>query len=159
MLNFLTKSLIKRQLKDVPPDQLEKIFEIIDKNPDFFMKLAGNVQEKMKSGMSQEEAVKALMEDTDLSVDGVTLAEALKDAKPATDPRERATEVQSLASMPFLLRKLNNALAEVYELKQGNKIRNGTAPKLSDGQPKTQALNGHNPDANAVFKGHGSFGG
>ena len=63
MLNFFTKALIKRQLKDVPPAQLEKMFEIIEKNPDYFKQMAESIQAKMKQGMSQEEAAKATMEE------------------------------------------------------------------------------------------------
>ncbi len=65
MLNFFTKALIKRQLKDVPQAELDKIFEMIEKNPDFFKKMAESIQVKMKSGMSQEEAAKAVMEEGD----------------------------------------------------------------------------------------------
>ncbi len=61
MLNFFTKALIKRQLKDVPQGELDKIFEMIEKNPDFFKQIAGSIQAKMKTGMSQEEATKAVM--------------------------------------------------------------------------------------------------
>lgn len=61
MLNFFTKALIKRQLKDVPQAELDKIFEMIEKNPDFFKQMAELIQAKMKTGMSQEEAAKAVM--------------------------------------------------------------------------------------------------
>jgi hypothetical protein len=63
MLNFFTKALIKRQLKDVPQAELDKIFEMIEKNPAFFQQMAGAIQEKMKTGMSQQEAAKAVMEE------------------------------------------------------------------------------------------------
>lgn len=61
MLNFFTKALIKRQLKHVPEAEIEKIFALIEKNPDFFKNLASLLQEKLKSGMSQEEAMKAVI--------------------------------------------------------------------------------------------------
>lgn len=61
MLNFFTKALIRRQLKDVPENELNKIFEMIEKNPDFFKQMAESIQAKMKTGMSQEEAAKAVM--------------------------------------------------------------------------------------------------
>lgn len=61
MLNFFTKALIKRQLKDVPESELNKIFEMIEKNPAFFQQMATSIQAKMKMGMSQEEAAKAVM--------------------------------------------------------------------------------------------------
>lgn len=64
MLNFFTKALIKRQLKDVPQTELDKIFEMIEKNPDFFKQMAESIQAKMKTGMSQEEAAKAVMQES-----------------------------------------------------------------------------------------------
>lgn len=65
MLNFFTKALIKRQLKDVPESEIEKMFAVIEKNPDYFKQLAERVQEKVKQGMSQEEAVRSLMQTDD----------------------------------------------------------------------------------------------
>ncbi|MDQ2933075.1 MAG: hypothetical protein M3Q80_01705 [bacterium] len=62
MLNFFTKGLIKRQLKGMPEAEIEKLFEMIEKNPDFFQKMAGQIQEKMKQGMTQEQAAKSIME-------------------------------------------------------------------------------------------------
>lgn len=61
MLNFFTKALIKRQMKGVPESELNKIFELIEKNPDFFKQMAESIQAKMKTGMSQEDAAKAVM--------------------------------------------------------------------------------------------------
>lgn len=62
MLNFFMKAMLRKQLKDVPPAELDKVMEMIEKNPDFFQKLAGSIQEKMKSGMTQEAAMKSIME-------------------------------------------------------------------------------------------------
>ena len=63
MLNFFSKALIKRQLKDVPQGELDKIFQMIEKNPDFFKQMAESIQAKMKTGMTQEEATKAVMQE------------------------------------------------------------------------------------------------
>lgn len=63
MLNFFTKALIKRQLKDVPQTELDKIFAMIEQNPAFFQQMAESIQTKMKSGMSQEEAAKVVMQE------------------------------------------------------------------------------------------------
>lgn len=62
MLNFFTKALIKRQLKGVPEAEVDKIIAMIEKNPDFFKKMAEAIQEKMKTGLSQEQAARAVME-------------------------------------------------------------------------------------------------
>ncbi len=61
MLNFFTKALIKRQLKGVPEAELNKIFDMIEKNPAFFQTMAANIQAKMKAGKSQEEAMREIM--------------------------------------------------------------------------------------------------
>lgn len=44
-------------MKDVPASEQEKIFAILDKNPDFFKKIADEVQTKVKSGKDQQAAV------------------------------------------------------------------------------------------------------
>lgn len=62
MFNFFTKALIKRQLKGkVPEAEMDKMLTLIEQNPDFFKKMAASIEEKMKQGMSQEEAAQAVM--------------------------------------------------------------------------------------------------
>ena len=53
---FLMKKMIERQLKDVPPEQRDMIFKAFEKDPDFFMRIAAEAEEKTKSGMSQMDA-------------------------------------------------------------------------------------------------------
>lgn len=48
-------------MKGVPEEQQEKIFAMVEKNPDFFMKIAKEVQDKMSNGMSQQDATMAVM--------------------------------------------------------------------------------------------------
>lgn len=55
------KQMLKKQMKGVPEEQQEKIFAMVEKNPDFFMKIAKEVQDKMSSGMSQQDATMAVM--------------------------------------------------------------------------------------------------
>jgi hypothetical protein len=59
--NFLLKQMLKKQMKGVPPEQQEQIFTMIEKNPDFFMKIANEVQEKVKGGMPQQDAMMMVM--------------------------------------------------------------------------------------------------
>lgn len=54
--------MLKKQMKNVPEEQQEKIFAMIEKNPDFFMKIAQEAQEKIKGGMSQQDAMMRVME-------------------------------------------------------------------------------------------------
>lgn len=55
------KQMLKRQMKGVPEEEQEKIFAMIEKNPDFFQNIATEIQEKMKNGKSQQEASMEVM--------------------------------------------------------------------------------------------------
>lgn len=55
--NFFLKQLLKSKMKDVPASEQEKIFALLEKNPDFFRKIAEEVQVKVKSGKDQQSAV------------------------------------------------------------------------------------------------------
>ena len=55
--NFFLKQLLKSKMKDVPASEQEKIFSMLEKNPDFFTKVAEEVQTKIKSGKDQQSAV------------------------------------------------------------------------------------------------------
>lgn len=72
-MNFFTKMLIKKQLKGkVPEAEMDKMLEMIEKNPDYFKQMAISIQEKMKAGMSQQDAAMAVMKQ-----DGDTLRSML----------------------------------------------------------------------------------
>jgi hypothetical protein len=55
--NFFLKQLLKSKMKGVPEADQERIFNALDKNPEFFQKIAEEVQVKIKSGKGQQEAV------------------------------------------------------------------------------------------------------
>ncbi len=59
--NFLMKAMLKRQMKGVPEAEQERLLAMIEKNPDFFMKIATEVQEKTKGGMGQQDAMMQVM--------------------------------------------------------------------------------------------------
>jgi hypothetical protein len=59
--NFLLKQMLKRQMKGIPESEQDKVFSMIEKNPDFFTKIATEVQEKTKGGMSQQDAMMTVM--------------------------------------------------------------------------------------------------
>lgn len=59
--NFFMKQLLKRQMKGIPEDQQNMILGIVEKNPDFFMKIANDIKEKVNGGMKQGDAVAAVM--------------------------------------------------------------------------------------------------
>ncbi len=49
-------------MKDVPAEQQEKMLDMIEKNPDFFQKIALEVQEKVKQGKDQMAATMEVMQ-------------------------------------------------------------------------------------------------
>ena len=51
------KKLMQSKMKDVPQAEQDKIFAIMEKNPELLMKIATEAQEKIKSGMSQTDAM------------------------------------------------------------------------------------------------------
>lgn len=55
--NFFLKQLMKSKMKDIPQAEQEKIFALLEKNPDFFTKIAEEVQIKIKNGKDQQAAV------------------------------------------------------------------------------------------------------
>jgi hypothetical protein len=52
--NFLLKKMLKG--KGVPDEQIEMFVKMIEKNPELFQNIAKEVEEKVKSGMSQMDA-------------------------------------------------------------------------------------------------------
>jgi len=50
------KSMLKKQLGNIPKEQQEKLFTAIEKDPEFFQVLAEEIQERVKSGMDQQTA-------------------------------------------------------------------------------------------------------
>jgi 2-oxo-4-hydroxy-4-carboxy--5-ureidoimidazoline (OHCU) decarboxylase len=55
--NFFLKQLMKSKMKDVPQAEQDRLFAILEKNPDFFKKIAEEVQVQVKSGKDQQTAV------------------------------------------------------------------------------------------------------
>lgn len=53
MKTFLMRKMMASQLKGVPQAEQDKIFAMIEKNPDFFQKIAVEIQSEMKKGKNQ----------------------------------------------------------------------------------------------------------
>jgi hypothetical protein len=53
---FMMKQMLQRQLKSLPADEREKIIDTISKNPEFFAKMAQELEAEVKSGKSQMDA-------------------------------------------------------------------------------------------------------
>jgi len=105
------------------------------------------------------ESLKPLFEDKELSVDGTTLAEALKNPAKATTPQEMAAQEQLAAAAPFLILYANKALEKAAAIERANRVRNGAAPSRTDGSTKPQVVDGEKQlTADEVFKGAGMRG-
>ncbi len=62
-MNFIFKSLIKKQFKGVPDEQIDMIITAIEKNPEFFKTLGEKVKAKMDAGVSQQDAAMQVMQE------------------------------------------------------------------------------------------------
>lgn len=60
--NFIVKALLKKQLKGLPADVQDKVIGLIEKNPQLFMEIGTEVKKRVDAGMSQEQAVREVME-------------------------------------------------------------------------------------------------
>jgi hypothetical protein len=58
---FLMKKMIKSQLKGVPDSEVNRIIELVSKNPELFKKIGDEIQAKIKSGRSQTAATMEVM--------------------------------------------------------------------------------------------------
>jgi hypothetical protein len=57
MFNFMMKKLLQSKMKDVPAAEQEKILALMEKNPALLQTIATKVQEKVKQGKSQTDAM------------------------------------------------------------------------------------------------------
>ncbi|HRY30909.1 MAG TPA: hypothetical protein P5328_00760 [Candidatus Paceibacterota bacterium] len=55
------KALLKRQLKNIPSDQQDKIIAALEKDPHFFQDLAKQIQDKVKEGRDQQAAASEVL--------------------------------------------------------------------------------------------------
>ena len=53
MKTFLMRKMLASQMKGVPQAEQDKIFTMIEKNPEIFQKIAAEIQEEMKKGKAQ----------------------------------------------------------------------------------------------------------
>ena len=50
---FLLKKMLKKQLAEVPEEEQEKMFTMLEKNPELFQKMALEIKAKTKQGVDQ----------------------------------------------------------------------------------------------------------
>ncbi len=59
--NFVMKQMMKKQLKNLPPKEQDRIMNAVEANPDFFIMISKEIKEKMNGGMGQMEASMMVM--------------------------------------------------------------------------------------------------
>ncbi len=53
MKEFLMKKMLASKMKGVPQADQDKVFGMLEKNPELFQKIAMEIQEEMKKGVNQ----------------------------------------------------------------------------------------------------------
>lgn len=68
MKSFLMRKMLASKMKGVPQAEQDKIFNMLEKNPDLFQKIGLEVQEEMKKGLDQMTATQNIVKkyETDL---------------------------------------------------------------------------------------------
>jgi len=59
--DFFVKKIIESKMKDVPKEQRDMVIKLIEKNPEFFQKLAGEIQQEIEKGTDQMAATMEVM--------------------------------------------------------------------------------------------------
>lgn len=59
---LLIRKLIQSKLGNLPKEEQEKIVALVTKNPEFFQKIAMEIQKKRDGGMDEMKATMAVME-------------------------------------------------------------------------------------------------
>ncbi len=62
MFNFVMRKMLEAKMKDVPSEDRDKIFSMLEKNPELFTQIARDVKAKTDSGMDQMKAVMEVMQ-------------------------------------------------------------------------------------------------
>ncbi|HMP67631.1 MAG TPA: hypothetical protein PKA60_02690 [Candidatus Paceibacterota bacterium] len=60
-MNFLMKAMLRKQMKNIPAEQQDKIISAFEKDPEFFKKIADQIQAKVKAGRDQQAAAMEVM--------------------------------------------------------------------------------------------------
>ncbi len=60
--NFLMRKMMESKMKDVPKEQQEQIFAMIEKNPEFFKNVVGEIQKEVEGGKDQMAATMEVMQ-------------------------------------------------------------------------------------------------
>jgi len=61
MKSFLMRKMLASKMKGVPQAEQDKIFTMLEKNPEFFQKIGLEIQEEMKRGVDQMTATQNIV--------------------------------------------------------------------------------------------------
>jgi hypothetical protein len=61
MKSFLMRKMLASKMKGVPQAEQDKIFDMIEKNPDFFQKIGLEIQSEMNKGVDQMTATQNIV--------------------------------------------------------------------------------------------------
>lgn len=70
--NFLLKQFVKSKLKGVPDKEIDRLLSIVEKNPDFFKKVAIEVEQRVKGGQNQTTAMAETMKKYEAELKNLT---------------------------------------------------------------------------------------
>jgi hypothetical protein len=59
--NFMLKQVMRSKLKGVPEDEQKRIMQMVEANPDFFKKVADEIEKRKKSGQNEMQASMQVM--------------------------------------------------------------------------------------------------
>lgn len=59
--DFFIRKMVESKMKDVPKEEQEKVFKMMEKDPALFQKIALEVQEEIKKGKDQMQASMEVM--------------------------------------------------------------------------------------------------
>lgn len=71
MKSFLMRKMLASKMKGVPQAEQDKIFNLIEKNPDFFQKIGLEIQEEMKKGIDQMTATQNIVKKYESELKGL----------------------------------------------------------------------------------------
>lgn len=60
--DFFLRKMVESKMKDVPKEQQEQILTLLQSNPEFFQKIAVEIEEETKKGKDQMAAAMTVMQ-------------------------------------------------------------------------------------------------
>lgn len=71
MKTFFMRKMLASKMKGVPQAEQDKIFNMLEKNPDFFQKIGTEIQEEMKKGKDQMSATQEVVKKYESELKGL----------------------------------------------------------------------------------------